>query len=139
MPAYTVTASQVPVFRERDINTDKGMIAASFKRHPGLHIGNAFDLNANAAHELFLGDDWRSTMSDYSDMAHAMANGGDPAEGRMILSEVNDEDMEMRAEGNNNSGLPAFDRLQMGQLENDTRLLQAPEQPVDVSFVHVKW
>jgi hypothetical protein len=78
-------------------------------------------------------------MRDYSEMARAMADGGDAAESRMILSEVNDEDMEMRAEGNNDAGLPAFNRLQVGQLENDSRLLQTPERPVDVSIVRVKW
>ena len=139
MATVTVTGSQVPDFPERELDTTKGMIAASFKRHPGLHVGNAFDLNANAAHELFLADDWRSTMRDYSEMAKAMADGGDPAESRMILSEVNDEDMEMRAQGNNDSGLPAFDRLQVGQLDNDSKLLQVPERPVDISIVRVKW
>ena len=139
MQPYTVTETQVPVFRERDVYTDKGMIALSMKRHPGLQFGNAFDLNKRAAHELFLADDWRSTVRDYLEMARTMADGGDPAESRMILSEVNDEDMEMRAEGNDDAGLPAFNRLQVGQLDNDSKLLQTPERPLDVSFVRVKW
>jgi hypothetical protein len=139
LPAYTVTGTKVAVFRERDINTKDGMAAVSFKRHPGLYFGNAFNLNARAAHEIFLADDWRSTKGDYSDMAYAFAYGGDPGEGRAILQAVKDEDMEMRAEGDSDSGLPGFDRLQIGHLGDDSRLLQAPERPVDFSFVRVKW
>jgi hypothetical protein len=139
MATFNVTGARVPEFRERDVNTRDGMADLSFKRHPGLLVGNAFNLNANAAHEMFLADDWRSTKSDYWDMAHAMAIGGDPAEGRMILQAVKDEETEMRARGGNDSGLPALDRLQVGQLEGDSKLLQAPEDPVDIPFVRVKW
>jgi hypothetical protein len=139
MEPYTVTGALVPVFRDRDIETDKGMIAVSFRRHPGLHVGNAVDLNAKAARELFLSDDWRSTMRDYSEMARSMADGGDPAEGRMILSQVNDEDVEMRADGSNDPGIPAFDKLQVGPADNNSRLLQMPERPVDFSLVRVNW
>jgi hypothetical protein len=139
MPAFTVVGAHVFGFRERDLYTKDGMAALSFKRHPGLYVGDAFNLNANAAHEMFLADDWRSTKKDYWDMAHAMAIGGDASEGRMILQAVKDEDMEMRAEGDNNSGVPAFDRTQVGHIDGDSKLLQAPEDPIDIPFVRVKW
>ena len=35
------------------------------------------DRNEDAAHEMFLDDDWRSTKSDYGNMAQAMELGGD--------------------------------------------------------------
>jgi hypothetical protein len=139
MPAFTVVGAHVFGFRERDLNTKEGMTALSFKRHPGLYVGDAFDLNATAAHEMFLADDWRSTKREYWDMAHAMALGGDPAEGRMILQAVKDEDMAMRAEGDNTSGNPAFDRTQVAHIDADSKLLQAPEDPLDIPFVRVKW
>jgi hypothetical protein len=139
MPAYTVTGEHVAVFRERDLNTADGMTDLSFKRHPGLRFGNFSHANENAAHELFLEDDWRNAKSDYFDMAHAMANGGDPAEGRMIVQAVKDEDSVLRGASDATTGLPAFDRTQVGHLDGDSKLLQIPEDPVDIPFVKVKW
>jgi hypothetical protein len=139
MPAYTVKGAQVQVFRERDIDTTKGMVADSLKRHPGLNVGNAFNLNAGAAKEIFLEDEWRSTMADYADIAHAMTRGGDPAEAKAILNAVRDADLEKRAADSGGPDSPNFDRLQLGKLEADSRLLQVPENPVDIPFVRVKW
>jgi hypothetical protein len=85
MPAFRVVEHAVPVFRNRDLYTEDGMAALSFEAHPGLHVGNVFNLNRKAAYDIFLEDDWRATKSDYWDMAHAFAQGGDHGEGRMIL------------------------------------------------------
>lgn len=139
MAPFQVIESHVYYFRERDINTKEGMAVLALKRHPGLLIGKAFKTNKSAAYEVFLRDDWRATKSDYWDMAHAMAQGGDPAEGRMILQAINNEDLRMRGESDEGSSSPVSGRFQLAAMDTSTRLLQAPENPVNVAFVRMTW
>jgi hypothetical protein len=139
MAPFQVIESRVYYFRERDINTPEGMAALSFKRHPGLLIGKAFRSNKSAAYEIFMKDDWRATKSDYWDMAHAMAQGGDPAEGRMILEAINNEDLRMRGEADGGSSSPVSGRFQLASMDTSTHLLQAPEVPVNIAFVKMTW
>lgn len=138
MPAYTVLESRI-VFRSRDLHTRNGMSALAFKRHPGLLVGDAFNLNRNAAYEMFMEDDWRSTKSDYWDTAHAMAQGGDRAMGRKILEEINDEDLRMRAEAEEDPAAPGIGRFQIASAETGTKLLEMPEQTIDIPFFRKTW
>jgi hypothetical protein len=139
MAPFRVVVPSVVVFRSRDLYTTDGKADQAFKAHPGLVVGNAFNLNKNAAYEMFLADDWRGTKSDYWDMAHAMAQGGDRREGRMILNEINDEDVRMRAEAEEDAAAPAIGRFQIATAETGTKLLEAPEQTLDVPFVRKSW
>ncbi len=139
MAPYTVRESSVAVFRSRDLYTKDGMAAQAFRAHPGLLVGNPFNLNRNSAYEMFVADDWRATKSDYWDMAHAMAQGGDRQEGRMILSEVNDEDVRMRAEAEEDAAAPGIGRFQIATAQTGTKLLEAPEQTIDIPFVRKSW
>jgi hypothetical protein len=139
MPAYRVVEHGIPIFRRRDLYTEDGMADQSFKVHPGLLLGNAFNLNRKAAREIFLEDDWRMTKSDYWNMAHAMALGGDRGEGRMILEAINDEDLRMRAEAEEDAAAPTAGRFQIASAETGTRLLEMPEQPFDIPFFRRTW
>jgi hypothetical protein len=139
MAAYRVVEHPVPFFRRRDLYTEDGMAAQSFRAHPGLLFGNAFNLNRKAAYEMFLEDDWRSAKSDYWDMAHAMAQGGDRNEGRMILEAINDEDLRMRAEAEEDAAAPSIGRFQIASAETGTRLLEMPEQSINIPFYRRTW
>lgn len=139
MPAYHVTDIRVTIFRDRDIYTRAGMIAVSFRRHPGLLVGNQFKSNEPAAYETFLRDDWNNTKSDYWDMAHAMAQGGDPGEGHMIVEAINDEDLRMRAEAEETASAPAIGRFQIASAETGTKLLELPEETIDIPLVKKTW
>jgi len=139
MPTYRVVEHAVPLFRSRDLYTEDGLAALSFEAHPGLHAGNAFNLNRKAAYEMFLEDDWRATKSDYWDMAHAMAQGGDRGEGRMILEEVNDEDLRMRGEAEEDAAAPVIGRFQIASAETGTKLLEMPEQSINIPFFRKVW
>jgi hypothetical protein len=138
MPAYTVLESRV-VFRSRDLHTRNGMSALAFKRHPGLLVGDAFNLNRNAAYEMFMEDDWRATKSDYWDMAHSIAQGGDRATGQKILEEINDEDLRMRAEAEEDAAAPGIGRFQIASAESGTKLLEMPEQTINIPFFRKTW
>ena len=139
MPAYSVVASHIPEFRDRDLFTSKGMEAESFKRHPGLLVGNQFNLNADAAHELYLDDDWRATKSDYWNMARAMAMGDDLTEGRLIVDEVTAADMSARAEAEVGGDQPSMGQFQLGEVGSNSRFLEAPAIPFDFTVVRMKW
>jgi hypothetical protein len=139
MPAYRVVEARVFIFRDRDLYTRRGLAALAFRDHPGLLIGKPFRLNEAAAYEIFLEDDWRRTKSDYFDMAHAMDQGGDRSEGRMILTEINDEDVWMRGEGSQNSYSPESDRYQTSHPEGGPRIADLAEVPVDIPFVRKTW
>jgi hypothetical protein len=139
MAAYRVVEHPVPRFRSRDLYTEDGMAALSFKAHPGLHFGDAFNVNRKAAYEMFMEDDWRATKSDYWDIAHAMAQGGDRGEGRMILEEVNDEDLRMRGEAEGDAAAPAIGRFQIASAESGTRLLELPEQSINIPLFRRAW
>ena len=139
LPTYTVRGSHVFFFRDRDLYTKEGMIDLSFSAHPGLHVGNVFDLNANKAYEMFLEDDWRRTKGDYWDIAHAMTMGGDRSEGRQILTAVNDEDTTMKGENESDTDPLSTNRFRVGQVQNDSSLLAGLDNPIDVPVVRIKW
>jgi hypothetical protein len=139
MPAYSVSAVRVPEFRERDLYTKDGMEDLSFKRHPGLLVGNQFNLNRDAAYEMFLADTWRTTKSDYRDMARAMAMGGDQYEAKVIMTDITAEDLLMRSEAETDLDQPSSSQFRMEQLGGDSHLTELPAIPVDVTVVRVKW
>jgi hypothetical protein len=139
MPEYRVTDFRMEAFRSRDLLTRSGMQDASFRRHPGLLLGNGLRLNEGLAYATFLTDDWRDTKNDYRDMARAMAAGGDPGEGRMIVAAVDDLDVRLRAEEENAASAPAIGRFQIASAETGTRLLELPEQTIDIPFVRRTW
>ena len=139
MAAYRVNEPQVEVFRPRDLFTRDGMADISYKAHPGLLIGNPDHLNKEAAYQLFLEDDWRRTKSDYWSMAHSMELGGDRGEGRMIVNEVNDADLAVRAQDEDNTFSGESDRFQTPQTAGGLRLSDISEHPLDIPFVRVKW
>jgi hypothetical protein len=139
MPEYRVTEFRAEVFRQRDLYTKRGMEDLSFQRHPGLMVGNFFKLNENLAYETFLRDDWNSTKADYWDMAHAMALGGDAREGRMITKAVDDQDAWMRAEADGAASAPALGRFQIASAEAGSRLLELPEETIDIPLVKRRW
>jgi hypothetical protein len=90
LPKYVVHEARPPVFRNRDLYTPAELIQLSLKAHPGLRIGNLFGLNNDAARDMLWDDERQQDISDLNDTAHAMALGGDPAEGRYILQETQD-------------------------------------------------
>jgi hypothetical protein len=139
MPAYRVVEHAVPLFRNRDLYTEDGMAALSFEAHPGLHVGNFFNLNRKAAYDISLEDEWRATKSDYWDMAHAFAQGGDRGEGRMILEAINDEDVRMRGEAEEDAAAPAIGRFQIASAETGTKLLEMPDQSINIPFFRKTW
>jgi hypothetical protein len=87
LPQYVVREARPPIFRDRDLYTQKGIIDLYFKNHPGLVIGNILGLNSAAARDMYLDDQREENMDDLKDTAHAMAQGGDAAEGSYILQQ----------------------------------------------------
>ncbi len=85
LPKYVVRESRPPVFRNRDLFTNEGLIDLSFKSHPGLIFGNLLGLNGPLAYQMYLDEQRLSDMHDLSDTAHAMDRGGDKAESDYIL------------------------------------------------------
>jgi xanthosine utilization system XapX-like protein len=139
LPAYLVLGSRVFAIRNGELYTKAGMTAQSFKDHPGLAVGNVFNLNADRAREMYREEDWRNTKSDYRDMAHAMALGGDPGEGKMIVNAIRDEDLQMRAEAGNDGAISTMDRFQPSQAQSNTRFVSGPENPIDFPVVRLIW
>jgi len=87
LPAYVVRETRPAVFRDRDIYTTSGLADLSFKRHPGLLVGDYFGLNSRVAYEMYLDDQRLANIQDLNETAHAMALGGDKAESDYILKE----------------------------------------------------
>jgi hypothetical protein len=87
LPQYVVRESRPPVFRNRDLFTTEGLANLSFKRHPGLLIGNILGGNSDVAYQMYLDDQRQANMEDLTDTARAMARGGDTAESEYILKE----------------------------------------------------
>ena len=81
----------------------------------------------------------RATKSDYWDMAHAFAQGGDHGEGRMILEAINDEDVRMRGEAEEDAAAPAIGRFQIASAETGTKLLEMPDQSINIPFFRKTW
>jgi hypothetical protein len=140
MPAYTVSEKRLEAFRGRDLYTKAGMADVEFRRYPGLYAGDLFHMNRKAAYDMFLQDDWRATLGDYEDLARAMTAGGDRREGRMILARAQEEDLRVRAEGEETEQtVISPDLFQVARMESDSPSLRLPEIPVDVPVVRVKW
>ncbi|HEY1848208.1 MAG TPA: hypothetical protein VGG37_03325 [Opitutaceae bacterium] len=85
LPAYLVREKKPPIFRPRDLYTPTGLIDLTFRAHPGLIFGNLLGLNSGSAYQIYLEEQRQANMSDLKDTAHAMAQGGDFAEGSFIL------------------------------------------------------
>jgi hypothetical protein len=139
LPAYSVNGAKVPEFRPRDLYTRGGMTAVSFKRHPGLLVGNQFHLNADAAYEMFLEDDWRDTKSDYRNMAQAMALGGDRQEAMMIVRDVDAAEVRVRTDAEEEADEPTLAQFKLSELGGDSHLLEVQSIPFDLTVVKVKW
>jgi hypothetical protein len=139
LPEFRVTEIRTPVFRDHDLYTKAGMAYLSFRRHPGLLIGNFFRLNESVAYETFMEDDWNRTKAEYFDMAHAMSLGGDPAEGRVILDAIDGMDVRMRAESENAAAAPSIGRFQIASAETGTKLLELPAETIDIPFIKKTW
>jgi len=80
MQKYVVRESRLPEFRTRDQYTKAGLIELSFKEHPGLRIGNFFNLNAKVAYDMMIDEQLYAARQDLVDTVFAMAAGGDPRE-----------------------------------------------------------
>lgn len=90
MQRYVVHAARVPEFRPRDLYTKAGLIDMSFKEHPGLRIGNFFNLNAPAAYERIINEQLFAARQDLVDTVIAMANGGDEEEAVLMQQDIID-------------------------------------------------
>jgi hypothetical protein len=91
LPKYVVSEARPPIFRERDLYTQMGLIELYFKRHPGLIIGNILGLNSSPkpgspAYQMMVDDERRTNMDDLTDTAHAISQ-GDAAGASYILQQ----------------------------------------------------
>jgi hypothetical protein len=92
LPQYVVREARPPIFRNRDLFTTQGMLDLTLKNHAGLNFGNILGLNASPkpgspAYQMMVDDERKENMDDLFDTAHAMAQGGDFAEGSYILQQ----------------------------------------------------
>jgi hypothetical protein len=92
LPKYVVNESRPPIFRDRDLFTGDALLDLAMKRHAGLYFGNIFGLNAenkpgSPGYQMMVDDERKDNMDDLFDTAHAMAQGGDFAEGSYILQQ----------------------------------------------------
>jgi hypothetical protein len=90
MPAYTVKDATAEAFPVRDLYTRKGLYDLSFRKHPGLHVGNILGSNSKAAYGMFLVDERQRNIRDLNDTARAMDAGMDHAEAAYILNATRD-------------------------------------------------
>ena len=88
MQRYVVRESRTPVFRPRDLYTKEGLIERSFKEHPGLRIGNFFNLNAKVAYEAIINEQLLADREELTDTAIAMAVGGDAQEAEAMQQAI---------------------------------------------------
>jgi hypothetical protein len=79
------------VFRNVDLYTKAGLIDLSFKSHPGLRVGNFFNLNSGIAYEAAMSDQRMASRQDLVDTALAMAAGGDLTEAQAVQDSIIDE------------------------------------------------
>lgn len=91
MSRYVVRGARLPVFRNIDLYTRAGLIDLSFKDHPGLRVGNFFNLNSRLAYEAALNDQKMASRQDLVDTALAMAAGGDTSEAEALQESIIDE------------------------------------------------
>jgi hypothetical protein len=92
LPKYVVNESRPPIFRDRDLFTADALLELTMKRHAGLYLGNFLGLNAenkpgSPGYQMMVDDERKDSMDDLFDTAHAMAQGGDFAEGSYILQQ----------------------------------------------------
>jgi hypothetical protein len=92
LPKYVVHEARPPIFRNKDLFTMDGMLDLTMRRHAGLMFGNILGLNStnkpgSPAYQMMVDDERQDNMSDLLDTAHAMAQGGDFAEGSYILQQ----------------------------------------------------
>ena len=92
LPKYVVNESRPPVFRDRDLYTGDALLDLTMRRHAGLFFGNILGLNAenkpgSPGYQMMVDDERKDNMDDLFDTAHAMAQGGDYAEGSYILQQ----------------------------------------------------
>jgi hypothetical protein len=85
LPTYVVRETRPPIFRKQDLYTPDGLIALSFRAHPGLMFGNILGLNSGIAYQMALDEERMDALNDFADEAHAMERGGDKAESAYIL------------------------------------------------------
>ena len=90
LPKYVVHERRPPVFRERDVFSASGMLDLSFRRHPGLSIGNILGLNEGLARQMIYDDERLASIEDLNETAYSMAQGGDVAEAQYILKATQD-------------------------------------------------
>jgi hypothetical protein len=90
LPKYVVHERRPPVFRDRDLFTDSGLLDLSFKSHPGLNVGNVLGLNEGPARQMIYDDMRQKNIEDLNETAYSFAQGGDPAEAQSILSATQD-------------------------------------------------
>jgi len=94
MARYVVYGKRVPVFRTRDLYTEAGLVDLALKQHPGLHIGNFFNLNSKIAYATAMNDAMFADRQDLVDTTLAMAAGGDGAEAAAMQQALIDESFE---------------------------------------------
>jgi hypothetical protein len=90
MQRYVVRESRLPVFRTRDLLTKAGLIDLAMKEHPGLRIGNFFNLNAPDAYDRAITEALAESRRDLADLAFAMAVGDDTAAAEAMQQDIID-------------------------------------------------
>lgn len=105
LPKYVVQAQRPAVFRERDIYTQAGQTALSFKRNPGLGLFPFSSLNGPIATQMYQEQERLNNISDLTDTARTMARGGDSAEGMYIMRAAQDTYMRDNIFGWNGSSV----------------------------------
>jgi hypothetical protein len=80
MKKYVVHEARPHEFTPLELYTRAGLIDLAFKEHPGLRIGNFFNLNANLAYETIVAEQLAAEKQDTVDTTIAMAVVGDKEE-----------------------------------------------------------
>jgi hypothetical protein len=94
MSRYVVYGKRLPVFRTRDLYTEAGLVDLALKEHPGLHIGNFFNLNSKIAYATAMNEAMFADRQDLVDTTLAMAAGGDGEESAAMQQALIDESFE---------------------------------------------
>jgi len=102
LPKYVVRELRPPVFKQRDLYTDAGLVNLALKFHPGLRLGNFFGLNEAYAKEMIYEDERLANIQDLNETAYAFARGGDKAEADYIQKAT--QDTFMRSDDSWNTG-----------------------------------
>jgi hypothetical protein len=91
MQRYVVREPRPLELRRRDMYTTAALIDLSFKEHPGLRIGNIFNLNAKAAYNKIMDEERFADRQDLVDTTVTMAIAGDSEEMRLMQQAILDE------------------------------------------------